>query len=420
MTIQSNDISLLSNNYIEKILKGSLPYFFTLVFFTTVVGALLGYIEHNSWKMGDWLINYQSGMIRRGFLGEIIYQLAHFTHINPGLYVIVFQLFFYAIFLSCSFVLLKRQHFLLPYVLLVFSPFIFTFQINDLQGGFRKEIIYFALLAFITCAAKTREHKTFEKIFYVTLLLYPAIILTHEMLAILLPYLLVVYLSVTTLNRRKFIYISLLLIPSVASLIVSIHYSGTTLQVTEIFNSLSRENYALAGGAISWLDRNASFGAGLIVDLVSNSHYVLYYSLFLGLSLIAYFPVYKKIKLIFKNRLSFFLILLSIIGSTALFMVAIDWGRFIYIHLVSLFVLSLIPESRLSRYNEDFLYQSTNLTKISAITFLLLYTMLWHIPHGNPKSLYAKSYKQINIIAFAKPYAKIFIYKFPIFKAYFK
>ena len=61
----------LSANNLEKVLQKSLPYFFALVFITTVTGALSGYLDHNPWKIGDWLINYQGGMIRRGFLGEV-------------------------------------------------------------------------------------------------------------------------------------------------------------------------------------------------------------------------------------------------------------------------------------------------------------------------------------------------------------
>ena len=99
----------LSAKNLEKILQKSLPYFFALVFITTMVGALSGYLEHNPWKMGDWLINYQGGMIRRGFLGEVFYRLAHFTHINPGLYVYIFQIFFYAVFFFFAYALLKKQ-----------------------------------------------------------------------------------------------------------------------------------------------------------------------------------------------------------------------------------------------------------------------------------------------------------------------
>ena len=143
MTPHVDVTSIFDKNRIEHVIRRSLPYFFALVLLATLAGAMYGYVTHNPWLLGDWLINYQGGMIRRGFLGEVIYQLAHFTHINPGIYAVAFQIFFYIIFFVFSFALLKRQHSLLPYAFLIFSPFIFTFQINGLTGGFRKEIIYF-------------------------------------------------------------------------------------------------------------------------------------------------------------------------------------------------------------------------------------------------------------------------------------
>jgi hypothetical protein len=407
----------LSANNIEKVLQKILPYFFALVFVTTAVGALLGYIEHNSWKMGDWVINYQGGMVRRGLLGEIIYQLAYFTDINPGIYTTIFQIFFYAVFLFFSYALLKKQHILLPYALLIFSPFIFTFQINDLQGGFRKEIIYLALLAFVVWTARTRDHKTFEKMFYIILLLYPAVILTHEMLVIYLPFLLVAYLSVVTLTKKKFFLIILLLIPSIGSFLVAIYYSGTSIQVIEIFNSIAKENYPLTGGAISWLDRDSSYGIAQVTKHLNDQHYV-YYILLVPLAALAYIPIYKRLKSITKNRLSLFLILISIIGSTGLFVVAIDWGRFIYIPLVSIFLLSLISTQDIEDHQGYTYNQPVN---IFIAIFFIIYALFWHIPHcHSPGGALVKNYKQINLVAFAKPYAKILVYTFPNLKSKIK
>jgi len=397
----------LSANNLEKVLQKSLPYFFALVFITTMVGALSGYLEHRAFRIGDWLINYQGGMIRRGFSGEVFYQLAHFTHINPGLYVFIFQIFFYAVFLFFAYALLKKQQVLLPYALLIFSPFIFTFQINAPLGGFRKEIIYFALLAFVTWSASAKEYKTFEKIFYITLLFYPAVILTHEMLAIFLPYLLVVYLSVTTLTNKKLLIITLLLFPSIASFIAAIYYPGTFTQVAEITNSIARENYSIIGGGFDWIGKDTSYGIAQVIEQLKDHHYA-YYIFVAPLALLAYIPIYGKLKLIIKNKLSLLLILISVIGSVGLFIVAIDWGRFIYIHLVSIFLLSLISTKKIESYNEYTYKQPVN---IFMVAFFMIYSLLWHIPHCcYPVRAFAKNYKQTNIVAFAKPYKRIFLF----------
>lgn len=400
----------LSAKNIENILQKSLPYFFALVFVTTVVGSIPGYLEHNSWQMGDWLINYQGGMVRRGFLGEIIYQLSSFTYIKPGVYVVVFQIFFYAVFFLFSYVLLKKQRVLLPYVILIFSPFIFTFQINNSGGGFRKEIIYFALLAFLVWIAKEKDQKAFEKIFYIILILYPAVILTHEMLFIYLPFLLVVYLSVIALNKKRVLLIFLLLIPSIVSFLATLYYSGTSAQVIEIFKSIEKVNYPITGGAISWLDKDTSYGIAQVIQSINEKNY-LYYIFLVFIAALAYIPINSRLKSITKNRLSLFLILISIIGSSGLFVVAIDWGRFIYISLVSIFLLSLIPTQDIDEPQRGEYSQPVN---ILIAIFFSIYTLFWYIPCcGSPKNALATNYKQVNLIAFVKPYKRIVAHYLP-------
>jgi len=393
--------SFLDNNNLEIVIRRVLPYFFVLLFLGTLTAALFGYNAHNSWKMGDWLINYQGGMVRRGLLGELIYQLAHITKINPGIYVVLFQMFFYTVFFAFSYVLLKRQHSLLPYAFLIFSPYIFTFQINDLAGGFRKEIIFFAILSFTVWSATLKDHKSFENFFYTTLLIYPAVILTHEMLIIFMPYLLVVYVMTIKLTKKKFFLITFLLIPSIFALLVTIYYSVITpSQVEEIFNSIARENYALKGGAIAYLDSDPSDLRGTLIRYLELYPYK-YYVLIAAFSLLAYIPISKKLGLLIKNKFSLFLILISLLGTIGLNFFVADWGRSIYINLVSIFILSLMIPKNIEKNQSHAIIKSVN---IFSIVFFIIYVFFWHIPHvGSPHSAYAKSFRTINVASFPIP-----------------
>ena len=394
--------SFLDNENLEIVIRRVLPYFFVLLFLGTLTAACFGYVAHNSWKMGDWLINYQGGMVRRGLLGELIYQLAHITKINPGIYVVLFQMFFFTVFFAFSYVLLKRQDSLLPYALLIFSPYIFTFQINDLAGGFRKEIIFFAILSFIVWSATVRENKSFENFFYITLLVYPAVILTHEMLILFMPYLLVVYVMTTKLTKKKFFRITFLLIPSIFALLVTIYYSEiTTSQVGEIFNSIARENYALNGGAIAHLDKDVSYLRSVLRDNLSLGLNVPGYVFIAAFSLLAFIPISKKLSLIINNKFSLFLILISLLGTIGLNFFVADWGRSIYINLVSIFILSLMIPQTIENNQAHGVIKSVN---IFSILFFIIYVFFWHIPHvGSPHAAYAKSFRTINVASFPIP-----------------
>ncbi|MBW6489244.1 hypothetical protein [Sulfurimonas sp.] len=390
------------NDKIESILQKYLKHYFILILITTITGIFYNYFSHHSYKMGDWLINYQGGMVRRGFIGEISYQLALITHINPGIYIAVFQIVLYSTFLVFSYLLLRGQRALLPYSILILSPFIFTFHINDLLGGYRKEIIYIAILALITYFATTTKEKQFEKIFYITLLLYPAVILSHEMLAIFLPYLLAIYFLTIQINFKKIILIFLLLVPSAISFLISLKYLGSEHHIEIISRALINVNYEVStSGAISFLTKSTTYGIKIVPENLYKNYYLPYIIPIL-IAIIAYIPLYKKLFSIMHNKLVLMLVLTSIIGSTPLFLVAIDWGRFIYIHLVSVFFLLLLP-SKTS--DVQFLWFSNRFNKKNVIAFLVIYSLFWHIPHAG--SVFVKTFRQPNFIAIVIPYANL-------------
>ena len=371
--------TLLTKKAVDDVLQKGLPIFFTLILLATLMNVFQGYFAHHYYRMGDWLINYQGGMVRRGILGELIYQVSTVSRVNPGILVVILQMFFYSLFFSYTYKLLKKQDSLIPFVLLLLSPFILSFQINDHLGGGRKEIIYFAILSYVVWSASIKETKTFEKIFYLILtVIYPLAILSHEMLALFMPYLLVVYLSSTKMNRKKYILLSVSLIPSLISLIAAIYYSGTPAHATEIFASIAKLDYPISGGAIDELSSNFTSALKRINTAYSYWH-ILSIVLVLALSVIAYRPVFSRIKKIIDSKLNLFLILLSIMATIALSFIALDWGRFIYIHLVSIFLLLFIKKANqgINSYDYD---QPFFLSKPVVIS-IILYATIWRIYH---------------------------------------
>ena len=72
-----------------------LSFFFLILI---IVGSLLNTVsnktyQNDSWTIGEWLINYQGGFVRRGFLGEIIYFLSSSIKISP-----IFVIWFICLF----------------------------------------------------------------------------------------------------------------------------------------------------------------------------------------------------------------------------------------------------------------------------------------------------------------------------------
>lgn len=382
----------MGTDRIDKILRQILPLYFACIFLLTVGNGGVAYITHDIWMIGDWLINYQGGFVRRGLAGELILQLAKATEINPGIIVYSLQLSLYATFFLLSYVLLKKQNTILPYALLLCSPCIYTFHLYDPAGGFRKEIIYFVVLSFLVWSAMWVDQRRYKQAFYSVILAYPFAILTHEMLIVFMPYLLASHLLAVKVKKRDVFIIALLLVPSFIALVASAYHRGDAGHAESIYESLSVAGYVVKeGGAILWLENGIQEGWTLVKTNIFDTNNYIYSLLVLALASVAYFPVRKNIETLKDNKLSLAMVMVSMAGTLPLLFVAVDWGRFIYIHLVSLFLLSLayVP-NKLSNEKKQMIKSGSPGVGVKAgyAILLLAYIFIWHIPHHDSENLF--------------------------------
>jgi len=132
--------------------KFQLNKFFLIgVFFYSFLSVVINFykwtLKKSFYEYSDWLLNYQGGLIRRGFAGEIFFQIhnkLNFDLVNVVLFfVILFNIiFFYFLFKKIS---VTKLNFL--NTLIIFSPLSFTYlAFNQTMAG-RKEILFFSLIA---------------------------------------------------------------------------------------------------------------------------------------------------------------------------------------------------------------------------------------------------------------------------------
>lgn len=349
--------------------------FLITAFLFTIQGGYGHYTAHDGWVVGDWLINYQGGFVRRGFLGEIVYNVSYISGYNPGVIVFLLQISIYLLFLTFSYLILVQQKSLKAHLLLIFSSFIFYFQVFDIDGGYRKEIIYMAIISYVVWATNRYEERKVKNIIYVTLLFYPLVILTHEMLAIFLPYIVILYLIKIPLNKKRMLSLMVLLSISMAALVLSILNSGDQYIVEAIFGSLESAGYKMGRGAISWLAKDANDGFDLVRIGLNEKNYIKIYLMTMAIAFLSFIPIlYKIIKIARINKIIFLLFLVSVAGSIGISMVAWDWGRLIYIHLISVFLISLVilqDEKEMAPFASNY-----TIIILSIINF-----SFWHIPH---------------------------------------
>jgi hypothetical protein len=192
---------------------------------TTALATIAVYIKPNTYRLLEWLINYEGGFVRRGLVGQLALELHDIAGITPTHTVFAIQIGAYGIFFLFSYRLLARVSDRTPFILLIYSPFLFVFQIASWKAGSRKEILFFALLAVLANAfARSDSDRRRFWTLCIALALYPLLILCHEMVAFYLPYILY-FAALVRVDAARLLLIGTLAAFSVAAAGLMAHFN---------------------------------------------------------------------------------------------------------------------------------------------------------------------------------------------------
>ena len=341
----------------------------SIVLFNVYRYVLEASLGMDSWRTGDWLINYQGGFVRRGFIGEIIY-LISWNRLTTIWIVITFQCFIYLLLVYFLLKLFFAKAIELFWLLLLFSPaYIILFPFYDELGGFRKELIIF--LAFVFLMLALYEIKINKKWLALSLFTYGVAVFSHEMASLcLFFYAWALYdgINRTTVSSEKLtlkVYLALFSIVAISGLTLSIFIAGTSENVAKICKSLTNNGIdpRMCMGSIIWLGYDANFGFIEVLTKLRTRAYLLIYSVLFGLAI---FPIFltnwwrtRKVALF-----------IGFISLLPLYFVAADWGRWIYIYISLVFMVML-----LSRFHGKIEVKNVTLSSV------VFYSCFWSIPH---------------------------------------
>lgn len=344
-----------------------ITFILSLVF--KLIKSLLNGYEKESWLITEFLINYQGGFVRRGLLGEALYQFSQYSIISPYYIIIVLCLasYFYLIYWFTKSLIVKGYPiFILPFVFFLGNPIINDYWV-------RKDIIVLLLFILILHFLKKQSIK------YVVLanIVFITGILIHESIGFLgFP---IIAFIISTRNRdtsspdKYFTYRRLwttivLLFPSLIAFASVIYFKGSTTIAVNIWDSWENIKFpiqAATHGApptaidgISWSLRR---GTRYFYDNIMNMNYGIYapFAWFFIL-LSVYFVIininrldfkilgYKPTQTINREHLSSILII-QLVAVIPLFILASDYGRWVTLWICSTFAILLtIPEKTLS------------------------------------------------------------------------
>lgn len=327
----------------------------------------------HAYIVGDWLINYQDGGFkRRGLSGSFFFLLQDLTDI-PLKYLVFFtQMFFYLILLFNLARILRTKILNWGYVLLLFSPFTLLFLVNDRGGAGRKEVILLAIFSFAAYWVNKGSYH-FNKKLFIMLILFVASFF-HELALFFTPYFFLLESNLSFSNlienlKKNFGYILATLIPTLAILIF-----GVRINEGQSISILHDRGIEIQGGIFDprWSQINFS---QLISDIVLKPLGYFEYSIsftYMFCFLIYYLRISKKMDLLFSIFVCFLI-------SIPLFVVALDWGRWLFIHFTMILILM---SSQLANKESNAVKQTLSFSQISSLAcFFMIGNLVLGVGH---------------------------------------
>src|SRR5262249_42297614 len=100
----------------------------------------------HEWILGDWVISYAVGFVRRGLIGELLRHVGILSGVSIGSLGASSQIVSFGVMLSGLFWLGRKLQPEPSLLLFLVSPATLLFPLYSFDGGYRKEVLFLALL----------------------------------------------------------------------------------------------------------------------------------------------------------------------------------------------------------------------------------------------------------------------------------
>ena len=339
------------NNRISQLValasRYSLRLFIAAVAFAALFYSLYDLCFAPAYPIGDWLINYSDGFVRRGLIGEFILLAAHATHIPPAWLGVIVPLTIYYLFLLGVYRLAAPLRRGPLWYAMIFSPAALAFMILCPFNAVRKEMLAPATL---TAVIFLLRRKPSALVLCLTITVFFAVmVLSHESAYCCFPY----FFAAIALATRDLRYAAKIMV--VPFIVAALFFALTVLHPGD--RSAAIAICHSVGG--HWLGdddfRNLCSGAILRVgftaaivrhEVTTILRYWPLYAVLAVLSLAPYIAalvvLYKRDGLRFEVKVISSIAALSALASSALFYFGMDWGRWIQMQILCLLLVILM------------------------------------------------------------------------------
>jgi len=351
--------TLFNKNNIKQTLLNTAYMLFLLLLFLKFTTQICSTYSYESWVGSEWLINYQGGFVRRGFIGEILFFFAKHFNINLAWTIKIFCLLCYAA-VSAFFInaFIKKSYSL--YIL----PLCFFLGTHILDGMYwhKRDYMMFIFLIAILWVF-TKINKTTVKFLIINILLIVALQI-HEVLGFfVIPFLFLLYFNeygkkgILQSIALSFVF----LLPSICTFLLTLKYHGNLEIAQTIWNSWvavanlnAAELTKYSHGALSAIALTCEyvFAIHLKINYLNSDRSVSSIVFWAMIIPLVYYIVtnallvFRKNESIFTNRdktvLSSVLIFQLICLLPCFSVLSCDLGRIIFYWIASSFVIFLL------------------------------------------------------------------------------
>ncbi|MGE8556062.1 MAG: hypothetical protein ACN6OB_19235 [Chryseobacterium jejuense] len=329
----------------------------------TLAFTLAFNLKDDGYILADWLINYEDGGFkRRGLSGSFFFILQDITGLSLNYIVYFFQFIIISLFFWFYTKLIRYKVTDLLYFSLLLSSIGFVGLLNTVTYVGKKEFIVFLLFTcFVYLLDNDKLSKYKEYIF--CLLLFISTLL-HEVTLFYVPYFAIaLYVRNGKLEIRRYLkYFLAVIIPAAAIVVFGKNVNeGMSLEI------LNSRGVHPTYGIFYWnIDERQYIKEHL-------NEYLLYF-ISLGISV---FHIGYYLKYLNGRKILYILLIGAFIFSFPLFYLAIDWGRWMYIHMMLMIVLFAMM---LKKGHSIYAYEPIVINKKFYITMaIILLSLLYRV-----------------------------------------
>lgn len=369
--------------------------FITFIFFIAVFYLHQKHTDGSDSTISEWMINYQGGFTRRGFIGEICFKIASYFDLNLRYTIFFFQSVLYFAYSILIYFFIKDTPKNILTIIAIFSPIFLLYPVAEIEVLARKEIfLYIGFIIFLNFSAINKS-KNIQLIYI--FFIFPILCLIWEPFIFFFPFAAIVILIKHNEESLKKNLLKILL-SFTPSIVVSIFILLNLLTIEEhevmrqaLMSKFGEEclmSCALLGSKSSV--KSQFYDVFILLSFEVIFRYLIIIIIGFSPLFILYSKSRLKIKINFfnSNFISFIkmnnlllTLFILLIPTLILFSSATDWGRWVnmtYTFSILLYIYLLknnllIIDKKVLFFDDFFIYK-----KKIFITLFIIFAFCWN------------------------------------------